>query len=311
MQQMKRVSKAMTMTAATTAAAAALATGCTTTPENKGPQASTPTITVTGLATPESVLHDVARDVYYVSNINGAPTAKDNNGFISKVSPTGEVLALKFIGGGQDGVTLHAPKGMGLVGDRLIVADIDVIRSFDATTGALLDELPVDGATFLNDVATSGNTVVISDTGMNHDGAAFTPSGSDALYVLDVTSNALSKIAQGGEVLPRANGVAIVGDGVWVAYFGAPRIDHFDLKGAALGQWTLPAGSLDGLVSDGAGGFYVSSWESQSIYAVSATGEAKVIKQGLAAPADIGLDAGRKVLLVPRFMDNIVEIHPL
>ena len=307
MQQMKRVSKAMTVTAA----AAALAGGCTTTPESSGPKASSPSITITGFATPESVLHDVARDVYYVSNINGAPTAKDNNGFISKVSPTGEVLALKFIGGGQDGVTLHAPKGMGLVGDRLIVADIDVIRSFDATTGALLDELPVDGATFLNDVATSGNTVVISDTGMNHDGAAFSPSGTDALYVLDVTSNALNKVVQGGEVLPRANGVAIVDDSIFVAYFGAPRIDRFDLKGAALGQWTLPAGGLDGLVSDGAGGFYVSSWESQSIYAVSATGGAKVIKQGLAAPADIGLDAGRKVLLVPRFMDNIVEVHSL
>jgi hypothetical protein len=307
MQQMKRVSKAITITTA----AVALAGGCTTTPENTGPKASTPSITVTGLATPESVLHDTARDVYFVSNINGAPTAKDDNGFISKVSPTGEVLALKFIDGAQDGVTLHAPKGMGLVGDRLLVADIDVIRSFDITTGALLDELPVDGATFLNDIATNGNTVVISDTGLTHDGTNFAPSGSDALYVLDVTSNALSKIVQGGEVLPRANGVAIVDGSIFVAYFGAPRIDRFDLKGAALGQWTLPAGSLAGLVSDGAGGFYVSSWESQSVYAVSAAGEAKVIKQGLAAPADIALDAGRKVLLVPRFMDNIVEVHPL
>lgn len=125
------------------------------------------------------------------------------------------------------------------------------------------------------------------------------------------TSNALNKIVQGGELLPRANGVAVVDSSIFVAYFGAPHIDRLDDKGAALGQWAMPAGSLDGLVSDGAGGFYVSSWESQSIYAVSATGEAKVIKQGLATPADIALDAGRKVLLVPRFMDNIVEIHPL
>ncbi len=308
MQEPKRTSTTWPMMIAATVVLGS----CSTTPESPPPpQASKPSITIKGFSTPESVLHDVARDVYYVSSINGAPTAKDDNGFISKVSPTGEVLALKFIDGATDSVTLHAPKGMGLVGDRLIVADIDVIRSFDVTTGALLDELPVHGAAFLNDVATDGTTVVISDSGLGDGGAHGTLSGSDALYVLDLRNNALTKIVQGTEVLSRANGLAIVDGSVYVACLGAPHINRFDLQGAALGQWSLPAGSLDGLVSDGAGGFYVSSWESQSIYAVSETGEATVVKQGLTAPADIALDARRKVLLVPRFMDNVVEVHPL
>src|SRR6266545_6434761 len=36
-------------------------------------------LTVAGFSTPESVLHDSAQDIYFVSNINGSPTAKDNN----------------------------------------------------------------------------------------------------------------------------------------------------------------------------------------------------------------------------------------
>src|SRR5439155_11692308 len=46
---------------------------------------------VEGFLTPESVLHDPVQDIYFVSNINGSPTAKDNNGFISRVRPDGAV----------------------------------------------------------------------------------------------------------------------------------------------------------------------------------------------------------------------------
>src|SRR5881296_227339 len=92
--------------------------------------------TVEGFLTPESVLHDTAQDVYFVSNINGSPTTKDNNGFISRVRPDGAVENLKFIEGGHGGVTLNAPKGLAIRGDTLWVADIDMVRSFDAKTGA-------------------------------------------------------------------------------------------------------------------------------------------------------------------------------
>jgi hypothetical protein len=52
-----------------------------------------------GFKTPESILHDAVGDVYLVSNINGTPSAKDNNGFISRVSPDGKVQTLKWIEG--------------------------------------------------------------------------------------------------------------------------------------------------------------------------------------------------------------------
>jgi hypothetical protein len=44
--------------------------------------------TVSGFETPESVRFDAARGVFYVSNVTGNPGQKDNNGYISRVSPT-------------------------------------------------------------------------------------------------------------------------------------------------------------------------------------------------------------------------------
>lgn len=85
-------------------------------------------VEVTGFSTPESVVHDAVDDVYLVSNINGEPLAEDGNGFISRVTPDGEVEALRWIDGEADGVELNAPKGMAVLGDTLYVADIDCVR---------------------------------------------------------------------------------------------------------------------------------------------------------------------------------------
>ena len=89
---------------------------------------------VEGFKHPESVRYDPGLNVWYVSNINGDPFAKDNNGFISRLKADGSVDSLEFIAGGKNGVTLNGPKGMALVGDTLWVADIDAVRGFDRRT---------------------------------------------------------------------------------------------------------------------------------------------------------------------------------
>src|SRR5690349_2445801 len=70
------------------------------------------------LRVPESVLYDAKNKVLYVANIDGKPDEKDGKGFISKVSPEGKITNLEWITG------LHAPKGMGLSGNTLYVADV-------------------------------------------------------------------------------------------------------------------------------------------------------------------------------------------
>src|SRR6266700_4141035 len=133
---------------------------------------ATKVATVLGFLAPESVLHNSAQDIYFVSNINGSPMAKDNNGFISRVRPDGAVENLKFIEGGRNGVTLNAPKGLALEGDTLWVADIDAVRAFNAKTGAPLDSVSLAklGAVFLNDlVVTATGALYITDTGIRFD----------------------------------------------------------------------------------------------------------------------------------------------
>src|SRR5438034_5250950 len=128
--------------------------------------------TVEGFLKPESVLHDTVQDIYFVSNINGSPTAKDNNGFISRVKPDGAVENLKFIEGGRTGITLNAPKGLALAGDTLWVADIDAVRAFNAKTGAPIDSVSLSklGAVFLNDVVVvPTGALYVTDTGIRFD----------------------------------------------------------------------------------------------------------------------------------------------
>ena len=57
-----------------------------------------------GFNNPESIVKDDANNVIYVSNVNGNPTDKDNNGYISKVSLDGKILTQKWIEG------LNGPK---------------------------------------------------------------------------------------------------------------------------------------------------------------------------------------------------------
>src|SRR5256886_12948793 len=88
------------------------------------------------------------------------------------VRPDGAVENLKFIEGGHNGVTLHAPKGLALLGDTLWVADIDVVRAFDARTGAPRDSVSLAtlGAVFLNDIAIAQTgALYITDSGIKFD----------------------------------------------------------------------------------------------------------------------------------------------
>jgi hypothetical protein len=50
-------------------------------------------IVVSGFISPDSVVHDTVTDVYLVSNVGGVPVFL-NQGFISGVSPQGNVLEL-------------------------------------------------------------------------------------------------------------------------------------------------------------------------------------------------------------------------
>jgi DNA-binding beta-propeller fold protein YncE len=262
-----------------------------------------------GLATPESVLHDAVADVYLVSNINGNPTAADDNGFISRIAPDGSVLVLKWIEGGREGVTLNAPKGSAIVGDVLYVADIDVVRKFDRKTGRALGEVEIPRATFLNDLAAGPDgSVIVSDSGMAFtENGGVKDTGTASVWRID-PNGAVTTLATGPSLM-RPNGVLVTPDrGLVVVPFAGSTVMTIGKDGMVTKVAALPGGSLDGVVRVNDGRLLVSSWDASAVFALDSSGKVTTLFTDLPAPADIGYDATRNRLLVPLFNDNKVVV---
>lgn len=268
-------------------------------------------IRVEGFATPESVLHDDKSDVYLVSNVNGAPTEKDGNGFISRITPEGQIENLKWIDGTLPGVTLHAPKGMAIVADVLYVADIDTVRKFDRRTGESVGSIPIEGSTFVNDVAAAPDgDVYVTDSGLAPD---FSGTGTDAIYRIDATDS-VRAIMKSTE-LGNPNGIVAVRPGsttqVYAVGWTSGEFYEVDRQGRRETIHKTPKAQLDGLVRLGRGDWVVSSWEGSSLYRMGFDEAPTVLASGLSRPADIGFDRRRGNLLIPLFGDNVVLIRKL
>ena len=264
-----------------------------------------------GLSTPESVLHDAGADVYLVSNINGSPLERDGNGFISRLSPDGSVLALKWIDGETDGVTLNAPKGMAIQDGVLFVADIDCIRMFDAASGTPAGQVCLENATFLNDVAPGGDgSIFFTDSGFEAGPEGLAPSGADAVYRMIVAEERVVAVAKEPS-MGGPNGVAVGRRGIMVVTFGTGEVYRLTAEGDRTDVMPPGERQLDGIEMLPDGGFVMSSWGDQCLYVVGGDGTVQRILEGIEAPADLGYDAGRNRVLVPLFNANQVVIHPM
>lgn len=271
------------------------------------PPTPSPTLVYKGLATPESVLYDAAADRYLVSNVNGKPLDADGNGFISVLAPDGKVTTLKWIEGGAK-AKLDAPKGLAIAKGVLYVADIDKVRMFDAKTGAPKGDIALEGATFANDVAAGPDgKIYVSDSGMKAGGKDFEPTGTDAVWVIQGgKATALAK----SKDLGRPNGLLVTGKGLLANTFGAAEVYRLDAKGAKQDVTKLPNGGLDGLQEVG-DQLLVSSWGASAIYRGKLGGTFEAVVQNVSGPADFAWDSKRKRIVLPRFLDDSVEVYEI
>lgn len=254
-----------------------------------------------GFIQPEAVRYDPDQDRYFVSSWGkGDAGAKDNNGFISRMAPDGTIEQLRFIAGGTGGATLHAPRGMIIVGDTLWVVDADAVRGFNRRTGVTL--ATVDFSTlklgFLNDIA----------------------AGPDALYVTDTGTNRIYRIA-GGRVSVAIENSALGGpNGItWDAKgrrFIVVPWDASVIKAWVPGSKTLTevgksgATKFDGVEILSADRVLVSSQSDSSLHLFVGGTDRPIIRTG-GAPADIAVDTKRNRTAVPFVDRNLVEIWPL
>ena len=256
-----------------------------------------------GFVGSEAARYDAAADRYIVTNLG--PRGPEDDGFVSLVSPEGEVLELKWIEGGKDGVSLQEPLGLFIAGGEIFVADQKAIRVFDRRTGSPLRTIDVPDAVRLNDL-------FVTDEGV----AYVTDSGGEeahgALYRIQ-PDGAVEVFAERSAGLHRANGIAVTADGLVV--HGGLLSDVLTFRDAETGiivrEQRLPTGRIDGIVPLSDGGLLVASQDGHNVYHVGADGEAHEVAGDLAVPAAIGYDTQRGRLLVPQIAAGSLTLFDL
>ena len=257
-----------------------------------------------GFQGPESVRYDALQDAFFVSNIAGYGSAKDNNGYISRVSAEDPTSAIVFVQGGANGTTLHAPKGLALAGDTLWVADIDVLRAFDRNTGASLGSIDFtsDGAVMLNDIALAPDgTLRVTDTGilMLPEGVKHT--GPDRIFKVG-PGRAVSVVASGAE-LRQPNGITWDSSGKrWIVVSFDPFVGEIATiaEGDSVRRVVRRGkGRLDGVEVLPDGSILFTSWTDSSLHVIDATGAEKTVVRKVPEPADIGIDSRRNRVAIP------------
>jgi hypothetical protein len=264
-----------------------------------------------GFATPESVEYYAAEDVYLVTNINGSPFEVDDNGFISKISPDGKVLDLKWIDGARSDTRLHGPKGAAISGNILYVADHDEVHLFELPSGKQKTSVKIPGSTFLNGITPGGGgSVYTTDMGATSDSNRnFVSSGTDAVY--QVFPDGRYEVIIKDKDMGWPNGIVVSGKHLIVVTFQSNEVYRVLRNGQRIILPAPPTGSLDGLLAMDDGSLIMSSWAGSAIYRLDKNGSYSTVVDSLESPSDIGYDNKRNRLLVPLFLKDKIVIFPL
>jgi len=244
--------------------------------------------TDTIVAVPESVLADAKNNVLYVALIDGSPWAADGKGGIGKLSPDGKKYDSMWVTG------LNAPKGMGIHGNRLYVADITDLVVIDLKSGRIEKKIPFESAQALNDVT-------VNDKGI--------------VYVSDSRTGRVWRVendmpAPYLDSLKGVNGLRAVNDELYIT--SGKSFLKADAKKNITKIAELPQGG-DGIEPIGNGDFIFTSWGGY-IYYVYANGTYETLletHQQKKNTADIGYDPINRIVYVPTFFAKSVVAYKL
>ena len=244
--------------------------------------------TDTIIAVPESVLPDKKRNVLFVSLIDGGGWDADGKGGVAKLSPAGKKYDSTWITG------LNAPKGMGIVGDRLYVADITEVVVIDIPNKRIEKKITIDSAKGLNDIT-------VTDKGI--------------LYVSDSRAAKIWRIENDMpslylDSMKGINGLKAVGDDLIIA--SGKSFIKADAQKKITPIAELPQGG-DGIEPVGNGDFIITAWAGYIFY-VQADGKVITLldtHNEKKNTADIGYDPEKKILYVPTFNAKTVVAYSL
>ena len=263
------------------------------------------TVTIEGFSSPESTI--VNKSDLYVSNVGKElkPTLKDGDGFISKLDVNGKIKELHFIDG------LDAPKGMGIIGNTLFVADINTLRGFDLQTKKEVFNVVFEGVNFLNDITVKdSNTLFIG------------ASDTSAIYEVNISNKSYKKLMD----FTVANGLFYEDGILYTAQLGSTTQNMFDGKGKLykidlkdnnkLTQLGTFEGVLDGVTKVG-NKVYVSDWGNAKktgiirVYDLKTKKESVLEAELFMGAADFWIDEKSKKIFMPQMIGSKVTIFDL
>lgn len=247
--------------------------------------------TDTVVAVPESALpftNSAGKQLLYVSLIDGQPWEADGKGGVGILSVDGKQYNPNYVTG------LHCPKGMGILGDKLYVADYNTLVIIDRNAGKVIEKVTHDSARAFNDVT-------ISDQG--------------DIYVSDSRSYKIWKLENGQltlylENLPGLNGLKAVGNDLIIG--SGKSFLKADAQKKLTKIADLPQGA-DGIEPIGNGDYLVTAWAGYIFY-VHANGNVETLletHQIKKNTADIGYDPTRRIVYVPTFFGKTITAYRL
>ncbi|MGW8316196.1 MAG: hypothetical protein ACWGNV_11385 [Bacteroidales bacterium] len=249
--------------------------------------------TDTVMTTCESVLYDGQRNTLFVSCINGTPSDKNGKGFIARLDPDGNIQTREWVTG------LNAPKGMGEFGNRLYVTDIDELVVIDIDQASIVEKIPVEGASFLNDIdVDTDGTVYFSD--------------SDTGILWTYSDGTVSKWITEG--LNRPNGLCVEPTRVLLTSSGDQALKVIDKATGEVETVTTGVGAGDGIEFTGKEGYYLtSSWNGEVFLIHPDYSKETLLKTSDQEinSADIGFNQADQIVYVPTFYDNRVVAYRL
>lgn len=245
--------------------------------------------TDTILKVPESVLVDDKENCIWVSNIDGASTAKDGKGSISKLSKTGSPINLEWATG------LNAPKGMAKYKQELYVADLTELVVIDIKKAVIIKKIPIEGSVFLNDVTVNNNgAVFVSDS----------RTGKVHRYENNIVTTEI-------ENLQGPNGLLSLDDQLLILDKGS--LLSLTAGGAISKIMDGMDPSTDGIEKVAPNQYIVSCWNGIVYYVVAGAQKITLFdtRTEKINSADIGYDAKNKIIYVPTFLKNSVVAYQL
>ena len=244
---------------------------------------------------PECVLVDTQTGKAFVSNMDtdsGAYWADDGKGSLSLLAPGGEPIDLRWQVSTKE-VPVHSPKGMAIYHRVLYVADNTRVLGFPLTEARGVKTLEGPKGEHLNDMATDGKAVYVSDTA--------------AGVVYRMAADGVTRVKAPAGV----NGITFFKEKMYAVSWDLHEVYELDPTGE--GE-PVPMGlashfkTPDGIEVLDDGTILVSDMHGNRVAAISPDRTHVYTLVQLQTPADIGLDRGRLLLYVPQFEQDCVTV---